>query len=80
MGQHQDAQRKTHAQSDDQLRGDLHRRTCDRNSKVAADYIQKLTAQVIEQTKEFIDLSTRASQHVFEKAQTATSKSFKTAL
>ena len=48
--------------------------------KLQSDYIQKLTAQVTEQTKEYIDLSTRACQHVFEKAQTATSKSFKTAL
>jgi phasin family protein len=48
--------------------------------KLQSDYIQKLTAQITEQTKEFIDLSTRASQHVFEKAQTATSKSFKTTL
>jgi phasin family protein len=45
--------------------------------KLQSDYIQKLTAQASEQTKEFIDLSTRASQHVFEKAQTATSKAFR---
>jgi phasin family protein len=45
--------------------------------RLQSDYIQKLTAQATQQTKEFIDLSTRASQHVFEKAQAATSKSFK---
>jgi hypothetical protein len=32
---------------------------------------------VTEQTKEFFDLSTRATQHVFEKVQDATTKSFK---
>jgi phasin family protein len=48
--------------------------------KLQSDYIQKLTAQATEQTKEFIDLSTRASQHVFEKAQAATSKTFKATL
>jgi phasin family protein len=48
--------------------------------KLQSDYIQKLTAQATEQTKEFIDLSTRASQHVFEKAHAATSKTFKATL
>jgi phasin family protein len=48
--------------------------------KLQSDYIRKLTAQATEQTKEFIDLSTRASQHVFEKAQAATSKPFKATL
>jgi hypothetical protein len=48
--------------------------------KLQSDYIQKLTAQATQQTKEFIDLSTRASQHVFEKAQTAASKPFKATL
>jgi hypothetical protein len=32
---------------------------------------------VTEQTKEFFDLSTRTTQHVFEKVQDATTKSFK---
>ena len=48
--------------------------------KLQSDYIQKLTAQATQQTKEFLDLSTRASQHVFEKAQAALSKSFKATL
>jgi phasin family protein len=48
--------------------------------KLQSDYIQKLTAQATQQTKEFVDLSTRASQHVFEKAQAATSKTFKATL
>ena len=48
--------------------------------KLQSDYIQKLTARATEQTKEFIDLSTRASQHVFEKAQAVTSKTFKATL
>jgi phasin family protein len=48
--------------------------------KLQSDYIQKLTAQATQQTKEFIDLSTRASQHVFEKAQVTTSRSFKATL
>ena len=33
-----------------------------------------------EQTKEFFDLSTRATQHLFEKAQAAAAKSFKPTL
>ena len=45
-----------------------------------SEYFQKLFAQATEQTKEFVDLSTRATQHVFEKAQAATTKSFKPTL
>jgi phasin family protein len=48
--------------------------------KLQNDYVQKLTAQATEQTKEFVDLSTRASQHVFEKVQATTSRSFKATL
>jgi phasin family protein len=45
--------------------------------KLQTDFLQKLTAQATEQTKEFFDLSARATQHVLEKAQAAASKSFK---
>ena len=46
-------------------------------AKLQSDYLQKIAAQVTEQTKEFVDLSTRATQHVFEKVQAASTKSFK---
>jgi phasin family protein len=49
-------------------------------AKLQMDFIQKLAAQATEQTKEFVDLSTRATQHVFEKAQAAPTKSFKSTL
>ena len=45
--------------------------------KLQSDFLQKLTAQATEQTKEFFDLSTRATQHVLDKAQAAASKSLK---
>ena len=45
--------------------------------KLQSDFLQKLSAQATEQTKEFFDLSARATQHVLEKAQAAASKSFK---
>ena len=45
-----------------------------------SEYFQKFVSQTTEQTKEFMDLSARASQHVFEKAQAATSKTFKATL
>jgi len=48
--------------------------------KLQSEYFQKFFAQATEQTKEFVDLSTRATQLVFEKAQAATSKSFKSTL
>jgi len=48
--------------------------------KLQSEYFQKFVAQATEQTKEFVDLSTRATQHVFEKAQAATTKSFKPTL
>ena len=48
--------------------------------KLQSDYIQKLTAQATQQTKEFVDLSTRASQHVLEKVQSAATKPFKPTL
>src|SRR5262245_45460660 len=45
--------------------------------KIQADYMQKLAAQATEQTKEFVDLSTRATQHVFEKMQAAATKALR---
>jgi phasin family protein len=48
--------------------------------KLQSEYFQKFVAQATQQTKEFVDLSTRATQHVFEKAQAATTKSFKPTL
>ena len=36
--------------------------------KLQTEFFQKLAAQTTEQTKEFFDLSTRATQHVFEQA------------
>jgi len=38
-------------------------------AKLQSDFLQKLTAQAAEQTKEFYDLSTGASQHMLEKMQ-----------
>jgi hypothetical protein len=46
-------------------------------AKLQTDFIQKLATQATEQTKEFADLSARATQHVFEKTQTIATKSFK---
>ena len=47
--------------------------------KLHTEFFQKLAAQTTEQTKEFFDLSTRATQHVFEKVQTAATKAMKPA-
>jgi len=46
-------------------------------AKLQSEFVQKFAAQATEQTKEFFDLSTRATQHLFEKAQSAATKSFK---
>ncbi len=46
-------------------------------AKLQSEYVQKFAAKATEQTKEFFDLSARAAQHVFEKAQAAATKSFK---
>ena len=46
-------------------------------AKLQGEFAQKFAAQTAEQTKEFLDLSARATQHLFEKAQSAASKSFK---
>jgi len=45
--------------------------------KIQSEFVQKLSAQATEQTKEMVDLSTRATQHLFEKAQAAASKTIK---
>jgi phasin family protein len=42
--------------------------------KLHTEFFQKLAAQTTEQTKEFFDLSTRATQHVFEQVQAAAGK------
>jgi len=39
--------------------------------KIQTEFVQKLTRQATEQTKEMVDLSTRAGQHLLEKAQAA---------
>jgi hypothetical protein len=46
-------------------------------AKLQTDFIQKLSVQASEQTKEFVDLSTRATQHVFEKVQSAATASWR---
>jgi phasin family protein len=46
-------------------------------ARIQTDYVQKLRAQATDQTKEFVDLSTRATQHVLEKLQAAMANSFK---
>ena len=46
-------------------------------AKLQSEYFQKFAAKAAEQTKEFFDLSARATQNVFEKAQAAATKSFK---
>jgi hypothetical protein len=46
-------------------------------AKLQGEFAQKFAAQAAEQTKEFWDLSARATQHLFEQAQAAASKSFK---
>jgi phasin family protein len=46
-------------------------------AKLQSDFIQMFTAQLTEQTKEFVGLSTRASRQVLEKVQALNAKSFK---
>jgi hypothetical protein len=46
-------------------------------AKIQSEYLQKIAAQATEQTKAYFDLSTRATQHVLERVQDATTKSFK---
>jgi hypothetical protein len=49
-------------------------------ARLQGEFVQKFAAQATEQTKEFFDLSTRATQHLVERAQAAATKSFKQAL
>jgi hypothetical protein len=49
-------------------------------AKIQSEYLQQIATQATKQTKEFFDLSTRATQHVFEKAQDATTKSLRQTL
>ena len=49
-------------------------------TKLQSEFVQKFAAQATEQTKEFFDLSIRTTQHLFEKAQSAATKSFKSTL
>jgi hypothetical protein len=44
-------------------------------AKLQSEYLHRIAAQATEQTKEFVDLSTRATQHVFERVQTVATKS-----
>jgi phasin family protein len=45
--------------------------------KLHTEFFQKLARQTTEQTKEFFDLSTRATQHVAEQVQAAAAKAMK---
>jgi phasin family protein len=45
--------------------------------KLQTEFFQKLATQTSEQTKEFFDLSTRATQHVFEQVQAGATKAMK---
>ena len=53
---------------------------CREIAKIQSEFVQKFAAQAAEQTREFVDLSTRATQHLLEKAQSAATKSFKSTL
>ena len=46
-------------------------------ARLQGEFVQRLAAQATEQTREFFDLSTRATQHLLEKAQAAAAKSLK---
>ncbi|HET6926249.1 MAG TPA: phasin family protein [Hyphomicrobiaceae bacterium] len=49
-------------------------------AKLQGEFMQRIATQTAEQTKEFFDLSSRAAQHLLEKAQAAAEKSFKPTL
>jgi hypothetical protein len=49
-------------------------------AKIQTEFIQHITAKAAAQSKEFFDLSARATQHVIESAQAAASKSLKAGL
>lgn len=46
-------------------------------ARLQSEFVQNFAAQAVEQTKEFFDLSSRATQHLLEKAQAAAGRSFK---
>jgi len=46
-------------------------------ARLQSEFVQNLAAQAVEQIKEFLDLSSRATQHLLEKAQAAAGRSFK---
>jgi hypothetical protein len=46
-------------------------------AKIQSEFVQQITAKAAAQSKEFFDLSARATQHVLEIAQAASSKSLK---
>ena len=46
-------------------------------SKIQIDFMQKFVAQASEQTKEFVELSTRATQTLFETTQAVATNSLK---
>jgi hypothetical protein len=46
-------------------------------AKLQSEFVQKFAAQAAEQTKEFFDLSSRATQHLIERAQAVAGKSLK---
>lgn len=49
-------------------------------AKIQTEFVQQLTSRVTAQSKEFLDLSVRATQQVFEAMQAAANKSFKAGL
>lgn len=49
-------------------------------AKLHSEFVQKFAAQATEQSKEFFDLSARATQHVFETMQAVATKSMKAGL
>jgi hypothetical protein len=46
-------------------------------ARLQHEFVQTLSSQAQEQTKEFFDLSARAAQHVFEKMQAAATRTLK---
>ncbi|RTL72385.1 MAG: hypothetical protein EKK41_04710 [Hyphomicrobiales bacterium] len=46
-------------------------------ARLQHEFVQTLSSQAQEQTKEFFDLSARAAQHVFEKVQAAATRTLK---
>jgi phasin family protein len=46
-------------------------------AKIQTDFVQQLATKTTSQTKEFFDLSARATQHVFDAMQAAVTKSMK---